>query len=388
MRHATDPPVRPSRLRAWLAQLPFTREGLFWLVIAVTLLVVGLLKAINLITLLASLLIVLVLWNWWAALRQLESLHAEPWEDVPPFAQTPFRAQVRLHNRGRRSISGVDVRTGSGPARQRWFVPELAAGAALVLEADVVYPRRGLVDGEALTIASGHPLGLVRLQQHGNPTGDRIILPQLGTLHRAQLRRFLSRHSPNLGRTRSVPAPGPLAQCEFHGLRPYRPGDSPRHVHWRTSARHGELMVREYEDWPNDDLTLVLDARKRSAPEDDPHLELAIRIAATICWEWCRQTGDRLVLAVAGSTVTVEEGITGRALARRLLERLALEPGAIAIDADALAARLHEHRLPAGPILLVSSTQSDLGLRLQAHLRRRVAAVVAGSVEAAAFFEE
>ncbi len=146
-------------------------------------------------------------------------------------------------------------------------------------------------------------------------------------------------------------------------------------------------MVREYEDWPNDDLTVVLEARSTSATGDDPRLELAIRIAATICWVWCRQTGDRLVLAVAGSTVTVQDGVTGRTLARTLLERLALEPGAPTTDADELAARLHQQRLPSGPILVISPSDSDLGLQLQRHLRRRIAAVAARSADVVTFFE-
>jgi uncharacterized protein (DUF58 family) len=375
------------RLRAWIAQLPLTREGLLWLIIAVTLLLVGLLKAINLITLLACLLIVLVLWNWWTARRQVRPVLAEPWEDLPPFAQTPFQVAVRLHNRARRPVSGIDVRTGAALSGPYWFVSEMKSGASLVLHADVTYPRRGRVEGEALTVTSGYPLGLVRIEGSAADTSTRIVLPRLGRLHRAQLQRFLSRNSPNLGQTRSLPSPSPMAQTEFHGLRPYRPGDSPRHVHWRTSARHGELMVREYEDWPNDDLTVVLEARRATSEGDDPNLELAIRIAATICWEWCHQTGDRLVLAVAGATGTVQDGITGRAVARAMLERLAVEPGISTIDADELAAKLHRHRLPAGPILVVSPRPSELAARLQRHLRRHVAAVVAGSSEAGAFFE-
>ncbi len=206
-----------------LAQLPLTREGLFWLVIAVALLVVGLVKTINLITLFASLLIVLVVWNWWTARRQVHAVDAVPYDDGLPFAATPFRASVRLHNRGRRSVSGLEVRTGPGPLQPRWFVPELAAGATQVLETEIIYPRRGRVEAEALTVVSGYPLGLVRVEQRAGAAIDRIVLPRLGTLHRARLQRFLSRQSPNLGQARSVPSPSPLAQSEFHGLRPIGP---------------------------------------------------------------------------------------------------------------------------------------------------------------------
>src|SRR5207237_602192 len=117
---------------------------------------------------------------------------------------------------------------------------------------------------------------------------------------------------------------------------------------------HGSLMVREYEDWPNDDLTVVLDARREAGAGDDPLLEQAISLAATICWEWCRQTGDRLLLAVAGAEMTVQEGATGRELAQALLERLALEHGATDGDADRIIAQLQGRKLSPGPILVIS----------------------------------
>jgi hypothetical protein len=146
-------------------------------------------------------------------------------------------------------------------------------------------------------------------------------------------------------------------------------------------------MVREYQDWPNDDLTLVLEAHKSKSDHDDPLLEQAISLAATICWEWCRQSGDRLVLVVAGATLTVREGMTGQALARGLLERLALEPGAAEIDADAVISALHTCRLPTGPIAVISPSPSGLAARLESALRRRTAPVALGSREAAPFFE-
>jgi uncharacterized protein (DUF58 family) len=369
------------------ARLPLTREGLLWFIIAGVLLLIGLLKGINLITLLACFLVMLVLWNAWTARRQLRAVTAQRWEDAPAFAQTPFQAAVRLTNAGRRAVGGLEVRDGQGPLRRSWFVTELGAGAGIVLHGEITYPWRGRVEAQGITIASGYPLGLLRLERQTEARHDRIVLPRLGRLHRAHLRRFLSRRSPNLGQIRGVPCHHPTAQSEFHGLRPYRPGDSPRHVHWRTSARHGELMVREYEDWPNDDLTLVLEARKPAGADIDPLLERAITLAATICWEWCRQTGDRLVLAVAGGGVTILDGMTGQARARQLLERLALEPGADDIDGDRLIAQLRERKLPAGPILVISPTESDLGARLQSSLRRRTASVAVDAGDAGGFFE-
>jgi uncharacterized protein (DUF58 family) len=212
-------------------------------------------------------------------------------------------------------------------------------------------------------------------------------LPKLGRLHRPQLRRYLARRSPTLGQSRGLPCQVPTAQAEFLGLRPYRPGDSLRHVHWRTTARRGELMVREYEDWPNDDLTIVLAARRGAGDGDDALLEAAISLTATVCWEWCRQTGDHLVLAIAGAESSVHDGVTGHALARDLLERLAVEPGAAEINPGLILNRLQRHKLPPGPILVITPEESDLAEQLQQALRRRTAPVVVAAGDAAPFYE-
>jgi uncharacterized protein (DUF58 family) len=72
---------------------------------------------------------------------------------------------------------------------------------------------------------------------------------------------------------------------EFAGLREFRPGDSPRRIHWKMSARlPGKLLAREYEDPPVRDATILLETgvpnqkdRSRSL-----RLERAITFAATL----------------------------------------------------------------------------------------------------------
>ena len=67
----------------------------------------------------------------------------------------------------------------------------------------------------------------------------------------------------------------------FHALRPYVPGDDRRYVHWRTSARIGQLMVRQFEETRRSQLTLIHNAEKSLYASDD-EFELAVSVTASI----------------------------------------------------------------------------------------------------------
>ncbi len=83
----------------------------------------------------------------------------------------------------------------------------------------------------------------------------------------------------------ALPQPG--VSGEFLSVREYRPGDSLRHIHWRTSARANRLIVREFEEDNRPSLILALDLRAGSVigSEEDNSLELAIKIAASLAHE-------------------------------------------------------------------------------------------------------
>jgi hypothetical protein len=67
----------------------------------------------------------------------------------------------------------------------------------------------------------------------------------------------------------------------FHALRPYVPGDDRRYVHWRTSARIGQLMVRQFEETRRSQLTMI-HATRRDLYASDEEFELAVSITASI----------------------------------------------------------------------------------------------------------
>lgn len=370
----------------WVQRLPFTREGLFWLLIALAMLITGLLKGINLIILLACWVVVLIPWNWWVARRQLRDLTAAG--DIPDFvfAQTPFRWTVRVMNAGRRPAYGITVREQAAP--QAWFIRCAPAGQTVHLEGEASLPCRGPYLWNRVRLACGYPVGLANVVRDLGHPEELLVLPRLGTLQRPVLRHWLSQHCPTQGAMRAAARRQPTAQLEFHGLRTFRPGDSPRHIHWRTTARRGELMVREFEDLPNDNLIVIVDPwTPASAPlGTNADLERLVSLAATIAWEWCRQKGDELALAVAGESPIMLSGVCGRELALRILQALARVTGGPATSWTNLQALLDQSRLPEAAVLLLT-LRADAPLEdLAQWLRRPVACVNVAHAEEQAFY--
>jgi uncharacterized protein (DUF58 family) len=80
------------------------------------------------------------------------------------------------------------------------------------------------------------------------------------------------------------------------GVREYRPGDPLRRIHWRSSARHGELIVREFEPPGVQTLGIFCDP---SPPTREAADQIA-RLAASEAWD-CVRAGGRVVLWAPGS---------------------------------------------------------------------------------------
>jgi uncharacterized protein (DUF58 family) len=376
----------PGRF-AWLERLPLSREGLFWLLIAAAMLVTGLFKGINLITLLACWIIVLTALNGWLARRQLLHLHAE--RRVPDliFAEMPFRWSLQLANRGRRIAHSITVRDdGVG---QTWFVGHLRPGGETRLDVEAILPRRGACPKAALRLTCGYPVGLAQLTRRIGAEEEVLAAPRLGRLQRGVFRHWLSQHCPGLGLVRAAAHRHPAAHTEFHGLRAFRPGDSPRHIHWRTTARRDELMVREFEDWPNDNVILLIDpwTPLPAAPGDNPDFERLLSLAATILWEWCRQKGDEVVVGIAGREPVRLDGVTGQAFAVRGLRALATVDGDPAADFGSLLERLEEAALPAAAIVVLSLRCEPLAELVHSRLHRPAGQLNVGAGEERDFFD-
>lgn len=184
-------------------------------------------------------------------------------------------------------------------------------------------PSRGRYQFGSLELVSRSPFGLLERRVALEVPGELVVYPQVGQLARRWHQRFRESTETKRGRRydRTV------QQQEYHGLRDYRAGDSPRWIHWRTTARLGQPMVKEFEQQNEQDLAVLLDPwlpRSRSTPEQREAVEEAIRFAATLCLETCRSQGRRLTLGWTGATPGLRQGPASVKLLHEMLEQLAV----------------------------------------------------------------
>jgi uncharacterized protein (DUF58 family) len=375
-----EPPLsgRPHRV---VSHRYLTRAGLLWLLATSAAVGLSLFRSINLLLILSGLMLALLPINVFLAGRRLRQLRARRRVPQPVFAGTPFTVEVEVTS-PRGAVLGLRVEDRGDAHEVAWALPRLGRGVVVRLRRELTLPRRGHYAWAAVRAWSGYPFGLAARQAWLTPTETIVVLPRLGHVHRGLLRRRLLAATPDPVRERRPTRRDPAAQADFHGLRTFRSGDSPRWIHWRTSARRGELMVREFEDEPTDNLLVVLDLQGGQPPA----VEAAVSLAATVCWEWCRRKGDRLALAVAGPEPAVVAGTTGRPLALGLLERLAVQ-SAEGADRAALLGRLAAAPLGRAAVLLVAARADGFSGELAGRLGRPVAVADASDLVAVEFYE-
>jgi uncharacterized protein (DUF58 family) len=169
---------------------------------------------------------------------------------------------------------------------------------------------------------------------------------------------------------------------ELHGVREYEQGESLRRVHWRSTARRGQLMVKELEDAPRDEIAVLLDADASGVVGES--FDVQVRAAGSILESYVHR-GRRAVLVVNSERRDVQQVHSAAADWRRALELLAAaEP----TGRSTVARLLAEHDGPAARALelavVTARLEPELVDRLvQRALSRRKVSLV--HVDAASF---
>jgi uncharacterized protein (DUF58 family) len=146
-----------------------------------------------------------------------------------------------------------------------------------------------------------------------------IVLPRLGRLTEGWTSRRLEAFAGTQRRQR------PGAEGDFYGVREWRTGDGRRLIHWRSSARLGRLVVRQFERPRTRDVAVVLDLWRpeRPAAGDADSAELAVSFAATVLADVCRKSGSNVYLGLSNTGPECVGGQASPATLQGLMEQLA-----------------------------------------------------------------
>ncbi len=228
---------------------------------------------------------------------------------------------------------------------------------------------RGRYVFEDVRVELGDPFGLERAVVSLTAPGALLVYPRLVRLGRLfsesgarshDGRRLLLRRSTGF---------------ELHSVREYERGESLRRVHWPSTARRGQLMVKELEDAPRDEIAVVLDADSASVVGGS--FDAQVRAAGSILDAYVHR-GRRAVLVVNSERREVQHVHSPAADWRRALELLA----AVEATGQAHSARvLSEEDGPAARALelVVVTARLDAGLvdrLVQRSLSRRKVSLV------------
>ncbi len=161
------------------------------------------------------------------------------------------------------------------PAQAReWPVLPVRAQEAVDVELEITPLRRGVLKLAGLWVGRADPLGLVRGLAKVPLPGTLLVLPKrypLGAIPLPGSSRYQQggvAFASNVGQS-----------DEFVALRDYRKGDPLRHIHWRSWAKTGKPVVKEFEDEFFVRHALVLDTFTRHDPSD--MFEEAVSVAAS-----------------------------------------------------------------------------------------------------------
>ncbi len=313
----------PQRVKVRL-----TREGWQFLLMLSFIVFAAIIQNINLLILISGAFAGLLLLQWRLSKRTLVGLKVERFVPWSIEASVPFQVDLLIENPRKWLGSWLinvretirDVRRLSSKSKEKgecfsFFVPHVYPESAVKTSYECRFARRGCYFIEPPQLSTVFPFSLTRGMRMAGTRQQVLVTPARGRLV-ANWRSILNLPGGGAMQVQRTPSNHSGSDGEFYGIREYRSGDSPRFIHWRTSAKRNVLVVKQLERLEDVTLHVVLDYQ-----QDGDDGELAIELAATILSESVENEKPVTISIIGDSSMHMP--VFNRMQLQAALERLA-----------------------------------------------------------------
>lgn len=216
-------------------------------------------------------------------------------------------AKLVVRNRSRWRLPALAASDLSGTRAEAFPIPALSANGEYQGSVPLPTGRRGVVSSGPLLVDRADPFGLASRRLDTGKTAALLVRPRAVPVPQISVSLARSVDGPQSETTLQ----GTLA---FHALREYVPGDEPRHVHWRSSAHAGQLLVKQHVDTAHAALAVMLDSgRPAVAAGAGEHglldaFEAAVDCAASVAVMACSLNHPLLLVDEQGRSLLPADG--------------------------------------------------------------------------------
>ena len=197
--------------------------------------------------------------------------------------------EVVISNTGRRRTLGVTIEIPVGAGLAEVALPSLRRGRTFTHTFTIPTARRGVLSVGPVRTVRADPIGLVRRELVWTDVRELFVHPRtvgIPSMSTGFIRDLEGNPTRDLSNN----------DVSFHALREYMPGDERRNIHWKSTARTGTYMVRQFEETRRSHLMIALSLASGDYATDE-EFELAVSVTGSLGIRAIRDTRTVTVVA-------------------------------------------------------------------------------------------
>jgi uncharacterized protein (DUF58 family) len=261
------------RIRAW-RRISFTSGGLVFTLGALAIGFAAMNTGNNLLYLLLGGMLGFIIVSGWLSEQVIRGLHVRRRLPRAVTVGHELRIAYVVTNR-HRALPSLAVEIGEAGLPGRAFVAHVRAGGSARTRSLNSFVRRGVYPLETVTLSTSFPFGMFRKERDLALPGEIVVWPRSDRPVPTPLAGGGRRAAQALARHGMRGHRG-----EYRSLRTYRPDDDSRDIHWRSSARLRDPVVREYERDSSECRWICLDLSHEPGDAAEAAVEVAASLAA------------------------------------------------------------------------------------------------------------